>query len=1220
MSDNTENNPRNLLVIKASAGSGKTYRLALEYIMHLLFTTGDDGKTLVPRRAKGDTRLLNAHRQLLAITFTNKATDEMKQRIVKELHRLSQPGVKSDYLQNFMDKSGLGEDEVRTLARLALNELLFDYSNFNVSTIDSFFQTILRNFARELDRDFNYDIQLEEDYAVRVAVHKFLLSLGKDGKPTQVDKWVQEYQRHLLRGEAETKNWKFFDDGGNLNKFAKNINSELFRSRMGKIREYLGEIDEQGHFVCCFDKIRAFKKLMHDTVKQGDETLQQGLLDLKTALGPLYDDLSGSKAFKKWFDKDEITPLTKSLEDADEEKIASQFLKGRQPSSDVIDRLKQLVNDHFVQKNVTAFFQHIEDNLGLLGMLAMIDLFLEEYRHETNSILIGDTNELIGTVLKSGTDFVYERIGTMIAHFMIDEFQDTSAKQYENFFNLLKESLANGNFNMLIGDAKQSIYRFRNADLTVFRKRVGDDFPENITDGKDDHEDADGPSSTNYRSSRHIIEFNNALFEFLKEKFQDRPPVVETYCDIEQGMPDDIDTDKLPGYVRLIAANYKHLLDNETVRKTLPADFSVDSDSDVALENVLPGYLLWLHERYAWGRIGILVNAHSDGDKVVDCILDYNKHTTGEKIHIISGESLLLNNSPIIRRIIAMLRFIDISQYSAAEDEEEDEEGNAHDDLWRRLRRKRQSDRRLYKALNDFIQAIAVNPDATPQEVGALLVQSLEEPQPVIEEEDAQSAEEQPMADMLQQLLPPAGELTTLVSIVETIITHFKQGANGGADVDREVAFLLAFQDTVMQFSAQRNGGSVREFLKFWDEKKHKLAVSSADGGDAINIMTIHKAKGLEFDCVVIPFAKWEMDGNSQEKEYWMPREAFLGVMEGLLPEDRQCPPELVPPLLHVNKKTAVELNRMHAFGKTAATFVNKQVDDVLIDNLNKTYVAMTRPRTELHIFASGTSNTVAPLLTEFADSTGVMTPVADVDGWYEKGSLSTLDEMNALRKKKARQAADQDEPQVKRVAIDGYTVNDIPLQLNVKVDHASSPSIDAGLRLHGLLSRIRDCADVDRVIDDGLKHGVITDDPDDPCSIDSINTHVRGPILDPASPVSEWFDPANIIYSERTIISAPEKEDEEEQTEKAQKEDEEEADAIKSLRPDRIIRRPDGTILVIDYKSGKWRAKKHFTQVRDYIDKLRLVFLDAPIAGRLWYFTLDLILDEHGKELGVRN
>ena len=1207
MEEAAQNDPRNLLVIKASAGSGKTYRLALEYIRHLLFTTGDDGMTLVPRRASGDTRLLNAHRQLLAITFTNKATDEMKQRIVKELHRLSQPGVKSDYLKGFMQESGLDEDSVRLLARLALNELLFDYSNFNVSTIDSFFQTILRNFARELDRDFNYDIQLEEDYAVRVAVHKFLLSLGKEGKPTQVDSWVKEYQRHLLRGDAESKSWKFFDDGGSLNRFARNINSEKFRSRMKEIRDYLGEVDDQGKFVGRFDKIRAFKTLMHDTVKHYEESEEQVLLDLRQALEPLHDDLSGSKAFKKWLDKTEITPLSKSLEDADEEKISSQFLKARQPSPDVVSRLLQLVNTHFVQKNVTAFFSHIEDNLGLLGMLAMIDLFLEEYRHETNSILIGDTNDLIDTVLKSGTDFVYERMGTLISNFMIDEFQDTSAKQYENFRGLLKESLANVNFNMLIGDAKQSIYRFRNADLSVFRERVGEDFADDITDGRQNKEGNDGPSSTNYRSSRHIIEFNNALFEFLKDKFADRPSVVSTYSDIEQGMPSGIDNDKLPGYVRLMAANYKRLLDNDVVRATLPPDFSVDQDSDVSLETVLPGYLLWLHQRYAWGRIGILVNAHTDGDRVVDCILDYNKHTTGEKIHIISGESLLLNNSPIIRRIIAMLRFIDISQFSPAEDEDE-EDDNDHDDLWKRLRRKRQSDRRLYTALNEFIEAVSAQPDATPEQAGALLVQSLEALKSTEMDDNPQSGE--PMADMLQNLLPPAGELTTLVSIVETIIAHFKHGAQSGADVDREVAFLLAFQDTVMQFSAQRNGGSVREFLKFWDEKKGKLAVSSADGGDAINIMTIHKAKGLEFDCVVIPFAKWEMDGNSQEKEYWMPREAFADVLSGLLPEDLKCPNDIIPPLLHVNKKTTVELNRYGVFGPLATAFVNKQVDDVLIDNLNKTYVAMTRPRTELHIFADGTSNTIAPLLTEFADSaqspdsSTVMAPVADVDGWYEKGTLSSLQDMIDLREKKALQSSSEDEPVPERKDISGYTVNAIPLQLHVRVDHASSTSIDAGLRLHGLLSRIHDRDDLDRVIDEGLKHGVITDDPDDPCGIDSINAHVRGPILDPASPVAEWFDPANTVYSERTITSAS----------RSLWDD----DGIKNVRPDRIIRRSDGTMLVIDYKSGERRDKTYLRQLQRYIDKLRLIFPGTPIAGRLWYVTHDLILTDRALSIPV--
>ena len=1197
--------PRNLLVIKASAGSGKTYRLALEYIKHLLFSTADDGVTLVPRRGAGDTRQLNTHRQLLAITFTNKATDEMKQRIVNELYRLSQPGIQSDYLGNFMQESGLEEDAVRSLARQALNELLFDYSNFNVSTIDSFFQTILRNFARELDRDFNYDIQLEEDYAISVAVHKFLLSLGKKKELSQVDQWVQDYQRHMVRGDAETKSWKFFDDAGSLNKLARSIKTELFRSRMGDIRNYLGHVNEQGAFECDFSRIRDFMKALHNLVKLCGDRLEDGYLQLRTELAP-YEAAGRLKgSFKNWMAKGGNTPfdLKNTWKEITVEKVLGQFKVRQEPEDGVVQRLLELMLDHKRHRLLTDFFQHIEDNIGLLGMLAMIDVFLEEYRHETNSILIGDTNELIGAVLESGTDFVYERIGTSIAHFMIDEFQDTSTKQYENFRGLLQESLAGGNFNMLIGDAKQSIYRFRNADLTVFRERVGQDFARDITDGRPAGADTSGPTSTNYRSSRHIIEFNNSLFKFLQDRFQDRQPVVDTYSDIEQGMPPGIDDDKLPGYVRLMTANYKHVLDNSVVCASMPDNYKIPDEGDVPLEDVLPGYLLWLHERYSWGRMGILVNAHSDGDKVVECILNYNKRTTGEKIRIISGESLLLNNSPIIRRIIAMLRFIDISQFSAADDETDDSDGVVRDDIWHRLKRKRESDRRLYSALNDFIQAVGTKADGDARDNGALLVQSLEAV-------PAGDEESQHADTTLEKLLPPAGELTTLVSIVETIIGHFKRSVNGDNDVDREVAFLLAFQDTVMQFSTQRNGGSVREFLKYWDEKKNKLAVSSADGGDAINIMTIHAAKGLEFDCVVIPFADWELDGNSKEKAYWMPREAFADVTSGILGDHCDCPVDIVPPLLHVGKTSTVELNRMGAFGGQAAAFVNKQVDDVLIDNLNKTYVALTRPRTELHIFATGGASTVAPLLAEFAGSANtaagqrVMSPVAEVDGWFEKGTLSTAAQMAALREKKSRNAAAPIEPQPERIAIGGYTVNAIPLQLRVKVDHASSTSIDAGLRLHGLLSRIRDCGDLDRVIDEGLKHGVITHDVDDPCGIDSVNKHVRAPILEQGGRIATWFDPANTVYSERTITAASDSLWSE--------------DGISNVRPDRIVRRPDGRLIVIDYKSGERRDKTYLRQLNGYIEKLRLIFPDVPIAGRLWYVTRDLVLDERGKEFPV--
>ena len=1194
---------KNLLVIKASAGSGKTYNLALQYIKHLLFVTDADSRKMMPRRAEGDTRIINAHRQLLAITFTNKATDEMKERIVDELFRLSRPGNESKYLKGFMAEVSLPEERVRALARDALYELMFDYSNFNVSTIDSFFQSILRNFARELNRDYNYDIQLEEDYAVRVAVHKFLLSLGREGRPTQVDLWVKEYQRHLIREDADSKNWKFFDDGGDLNKFAKQINSELFRSTMGDIRDYLGHTDDDG-FHNDFTSIRRFKQVMHNVVARCDDEVTASLQRIKEVLLPLEATLWGGRTFHSLVNKDEPAPIEeKGWEGIPEKKILNQFGKNK-PDGATLELLRGLLQEHFGSRHAASFFKHIEDNLGLLGLLAMIDLFLEEYRHENNSILIGDTNELIGTVLDSGSDFVYERVGTNIAHFMIDEFQDTSAKQYENFRGLLRESLSNGHFNMLIGDAKQSIYRFRNADPTVFRERVGDDFKDDIIEGdmaaSGAAEGGQRPASVNYRSSRGIIEFNNRLFEFVRDNYcVGNPTVAATYSDVRQGCPDDVDTAKLPGYVRLYMGNYGHLLEDAPTDAAASDGDSADTPPDVVdVLAVLPRLLLKLHERYDWGRIGILVYRNAEGDKVVDCILNHNKQACDdEQISIISGESLLLNNSPVIRRIIAMLRFIDISNYGAEEDADTggDSEPEPDDDMVRRIRRKRLSDQRLYTALNDFLQSISANAEATPLEYGEMLVKSLEQVG-----NGSTDDEERQDGLTVEGLLPPAGELTTLVSIIETIIAHFKRSGGSAADVDRETAFLYAFQDTVLQFSAQRNGGSVREFLKFWDEKMGTLAVSGATSGDAINIMSIHKAKGLEFDCVILPFANWEIDDNSRERHYWMPRKEFAEVLTAFSAVCPECPEGIIPPLLHVDKKATLGLLHDGVLGHNALAFVGKQVSDVLIDNLNKTYVAMTRPRTELHIFAGGKEGTVGNLLQRFAVDGGLMTPVFGSDGWYETGTLSTRDDFLTLERNKREQAAgkqDDDEP-MSRVDVTQYTVNDIPLNLNVRMDQLSTPAVKAGLRLHGLLSRIHDSEDVERVIEQGIKHGIITDDADDPCGIDSVMEHVRRPITDARCRVAAWFSPENVVYSERTITTAAD------------------ADSIENLRPDRIVRRPDGTILVIDYKSGERNDRKYCRQIGRYIAKLRVLFPDTPVAGRIWYVTHGAVIDENGSTL----
>ena len=499
--------------------------------------------------------------------------------------------------------------------------------------------------------------------------------------------------------------------------------------------------------------------------------------------------------------------------------------------------------------------------------------------------------------------------------------------------------------------------------------------------------------------------------------------------------------------------------------------------------------------------------------------------------------------------------------------------------------------------MDTFIKAVTATEGTDADANGKLLVQSL------ADQPDAGAAGGMDHAEMLASMLPSGYELPTLVSIVENIIARFKDDPSSWRDVDRETAFLMAFQDEVTAFSSQSGGGSVREFLKYWDEMKGRLAVSSTNQGDAINIMTIHKAKGLEFDCVIIPYGKWYLIDNGQNSErYWMPKADFGDMLKSLPIGDCPVDDNIVPPLVSVFKNHLVKLNELSGLQGNAARFLDKQWTDQMIDNLNKTYVAFTRPCTELHIFAKPTGKApaerlVTGLLRDFADNGGLMVPVAEaVDAdWREYGVQSSREELEARRPVSQDGTVTED--------IGGYRVAPVPPGIKVRLDNASSGRIHAGIRLHSVLSRITDSRDVDRVIADALKHGVITRDADDPCGIDNVNALVREPIMAGKGAVATWFDPANKVYSERTITSAG----------SSLWDD----GGIENLRPDRIVRRPDGQILVIDYKTGDLRRdKKYCGQVQRYIDKLRAIFPGTPIAGRVWYTTLGVIVNERGQAL----
>ncbi len=285
-------------LINASAGSGKTYTLARRYIEELLFVVEFNG-TVTDAKAQYIIKALRPERDyyqhILAITFTNKATNEMKRRIVDELHTLAQNPLKSNfYTKEWKERlpHDISADDLRHAAAAALAAILFNYSEFRVSTIDSFFQSVLRSFARELNRDYDYDLQIDGDYAAAVAAHNFLLSLGNTARRTgnakaEPEKWVEQYISDRVNDPtAKTSGWNtiFGSNEGSLAKFAAKINDEFFREHIDELKAYLAADKDAG--VREFERITSFTRL---------------LKEMANSCRRQYDDRKNDKDF--WRDK-----------------------------------------------------------------------------------------------------------------------------------------------------------------------------------------------------------------------------------------------------------------------------------------------------------------------------------------------------------------------------------------------------------------------------------------------------------------------------------------------------------------------------------------------------------------------------------------------------------------------------------------------------------------------------------------------------------------------------------------------------------------------------------------------------------------------------------------------------------------------------------------------------------------------------------------------------
>ena len=507
-----------LTVYKASAGSGKTFTLATEYIRLLVENP-------------------TSYRNILAVTFTNKATEEMKMRILSQLYGIwKQLPESADYLKVIQEKTGFGEELISERAGIALQNLLHNYNYFRVETIDTFFQSVLRNLARELELTTNLRIGLNDHQIEDIAVDQLIADLNT------TDIVLQWIIRYIMESISDDRSW-------NVISKIKKFGCTIFQDRYKEVSDELSKkMQEPGFFEHYTTQLRELREAALEHMKQ----IGESFFDELEAEQLTIDDLSGkSRGIASFFNKLRRGEFDASIENATVANHLESYEKWctkTHPKRDYIYTLAQgslgnilryAVDERPRQWKLYKSADLTLRHLNQLRLLGCIEQKVRQLNADANRFLLSDTQQLLHALIgESDSPFIFEKIGTQLEHVMIDEFQDTSTVQWQNFCVLLAEAMSHENTsNLIVGDVKQSIYRWRSGDW-----RLLNDIEQQFNSQQIETRALD----TNYRSQRNIIQFNNVFFrqaatlEYMAQKelnAAEAAQLEKAYADVEQKIP-----------------------------------------------------------------------------------------------------------------------------------------------------------------------------------------------------------------------------------------------------------------------------------------------------------------------------------------------------------------------------------------------------------------------------------------------------------------------------------------------------------------------------------------------------------------------------------------------------------------------------------------------------------------------------------------------------------
>ncbi len=1041
-----------LKILQASAGSGKTFSLTAHYLT-LLFSS--------------ETK----YREILAVTFTNKATEEMKSRILEVLEGLAKgDGSKKidDYrLLVLQAHPAMSTHDLHLKADQIYRKILHDYSRFSVSTIDGFVQKVIRGFAFELGLNADYSLEMNYNKVKDDLVSKLDGALDHN---KQLLQWVIDLAIERIK---DNKSWNYKIELYSLIGEIFTERFQLFESAVEQLgAENIGEL---------------FKKYAQVT-REEISNFENHIVTLATSIHQLLEQYDVKTDVLKGKSRSGLTKVI-LIARGDLSKVDSLFNYIDEPTEwfqknshidvvyQAINPLLKAIKAHYLA-NMPKYGLAVafNKNLYYLRLMQEIAVLLKQYRSENENLLISDAQKLISEITKDAGDnpsFIWEKVGNRYKNFLFDEFQDTSTSQWGSFKSLLSNAIATPTENMIdhliVGDTKQSIYRWRNGDWNILHKHAKSDIGAvNVLEDS---------LSENYRSAENIITFNNYLYHTLPHTLQQelnqnilgRNESIATWwkeqnyeqiiTDIYEGSNQNFASSTLKGGTVKIKKFGKEDAPNE-------ARFTETVFRDLALNDIIEE-IYYLKEvlQYPLKDIAILVRSNSEALLTVKKLME-------QGLPVLSGDALLIANNKAVKLIINTLRMLiglesQIALYKA-------------------------NCIALYHALHDR--------DADPNHflhLNTTGLTDLETTLPKVLCDNWQNWIQLPLAELIEMLIECYG--------LKNLAEH--------------LPYLLAFRDLCAHANKLGEKGIIA-FLTWWEEEGILKSLPSPEGADAIQVVTIHKSKGLAFRAVFVPFCNWEIKGKVNTT-FWVSSE------ETVYQELRGIP-------LRYNEALA------------DSVIAKAYYEELLYNNmdaLNMLYVATTRSKDYLYLAtmakkeATNLSNIGDVLNHCFEDK-------------FDSNVYEIVEHVSVNSKKESRNLITLNSyPTTTRLAELYIPSEEKHLKHVLNIERSGRK----GSILHDILANASNENQVNVVIEDLLLAGMIQED-----EREDLRASVLKVLDNPA--LKQIFDNATESITEKSIVDVH----------------------GKTHRPDRLLIN-DNEIIILDYKFTIDESDKHIEQVKTY-------------------------------------